>query len=304
MRTPSRTLAPAGLQLGLLALLVGCGSTPATDSADGSTSTSAGASSEESSGDIDPSTSTAGIDDTGSTSDGSSSSDTGDTTGGDTEAEVELCDPEDFSTDSAVSMRDPMCVGGDRCSATAACTLGASAGLNPRTERWEYELSCDGEWTDIDDKETTPLEDAVVLLYSANELDLEGVTLDYAMSTDYADRFGGVDDTSRRLSVDGVLMAHDGSSELGIGAAGLSAMTFEESSCDPADVSWISETCAWPRGLIGEGPDGEEVRVVNDMAFVGDWLVSSRGWESCGDFPGAYRRDLSVSAVRVSLIVP
>ncbi len=284
-------------------LLTGCGSDPATDSGDiastAGTETSSGG---VSGGTALPATTT-GTAETGSGSSTGSADETTGTTGTDTDDELALCDPEDFSADSAVSISDPRCNGGDRCDAAATCVLDSTSGPDARTGRWRYEFLCAGDWTDIDAEETTPLVDAVVSMSSARELDLGDGPFEYSMSTDYADRFGGIDFTNNTLSLGDTLFARDVSSEASIGAAGLATMTFEEVPCDPAEVTWIAETCAWPRGLVGPGPDGAEVHVVNDIAIVGDWLVSSEGWESCGDYPGAYRRELEVSMVLTSRLV-
>lgn len=298
-----RSLVPHGALLAALAALLSTGCTSDGGSVSGDSSSGAGAqaSSSSTSGAADTTTTAAA-----ETTSGSSTGSSDDTTGGtesDTEGELALCDPEAFSAESAVSITDPRCNGGDRCSAEAVCVLDSTSGPDPRTGRWAYEFLCEGVWIDIDAKEETPLEDAVVSMTSARELDLSGGPFVYTMETDYADRFGGINYTSNTLSIEDTLIVRDGSSESSIGVAGLSAMTFEDAPCDPDEVSWIAETCAWPRGLIGRGPGGEEVRVVNEMAVVGDWLVSSEGWESCGDFPGSYRRHLEFAAVLTSRLL-
>lgn len=184
MQISERSFVLATLQVGLIVILGACGGSPATDGTGGSTGSSSGGSGAESSGEIDASTGSTGEGETDSTSSGSSSSDTGETTDSDTDTVLPLCDLDAFSTNSAVSIVDPSCNGGDRCSATATCTLASSEGPDPRTGRWRYELSCEGEWTDIDSDETTPEEGAIVVMHSANELELGELAYDYSMSTD------------------------------------------------------------------------------------------------------------------------
>ncbi len=285
---------------------MGCGdSTASASGAEASTGadieTDSTSSGEGSSGTGSSSSTDATTEPSTDTSSSGTDPDTDTDTDTDTDGALELCDPDVFDVPSVASISDPFCNGGDRCTATATCTV---SGIEPPSvdrDFWEHTLSCDGQWAD----ELDPPRDEVgveVRVVSDRELAFGDQPLGYVMETDYADRFDGQDYTFNELSIDGERVAVDITSDGAIGIEGLSTVTLESEPCDPRDVTWISYECAWPRGLVGEDAQGDPISAINAQVTVGSWLIASEGWERCGNFPPAYNRRLKVSAVRTDLL--
>lgn len=315
----------------ILFALLGCGaacgdSDPDGASSDGSTggateteaasvpetSTDASTSSE------DPSTSTSeaetdaptGTDtEAGSTTD--ADTDTDAETDTDTDGTLPACEApaEDFETVAWI-LGDPFCFGGHRCFAHATCTVSGTTAPSEENERWSYTLSCDGEWTEYDrprhekSGETREESGVEIEVSSSRELDFGEGLLEYETDNDFSDEFGGVDRSFKGLNLDGERVVF---SRLGEGAGGFGSLTvtsLEDEQCDGTELPAFPYDCVWPRGLVGETARGEPISIVNAAGRVDPWLITSEGWEQCGeDVTGAYTRTIRINALHTDIIV-
>lgn len=294
--------------------LVGCGDDSNVPPADGSTtdegsssssqgttSTSSSSTGSSSAASTSPETSETSTGSTGSENSSSGSDSTGETTGG-----LALCVPEEFSYQRSGGISDPRCRGGDRCYASAVCTVATQTEARPPNDGWSYALSCDGDWTRVNEgaDDTESLVGAEVRVFSLHRLDLTGDPFDYRIDSDYADRFGGIDTTTAQLRRGEQLMIASASGESGFGAAPFGITTDERTTCDASSLTIGYDDCVYPRGLHGPGPDDTTVYAINSEARMGanlEFLGSSRGYEWCDR--KSYRRYAGAAVLAVELLV-
>lgn len=284
--------------------VVGCGDD--TVSPGGAESSTSGAPATSSTGEEGSSTggggsSSSAADSTGVESSSSSDSSSDTTTGG-----LAACAPEAFTYPTTGSLTDLRCTGGARCEATATCSLLQESLSEGPFGGYIYTLSCDGDWTNIYDagKETETLVGVEVTLYSLHQLELGDTPFDYRVSSDFADRFGGIDSTISRLERDGEVLVAAASGEGGFGVAGFNFFTDETTACDSDSLTIGYVGCIYQRGLEGPGPGGARIELLAGEALMGEELEfvgSTSGWDVCKE-EFLYRMSARAGLVSVTLL--
>ncbi len=243
-----------------------------------------------------------GIDASSSTSQGdpSSSSDDGTDTG---QAGLAACDPAQADFEPTATMSLSECSVGTACEVVGSCVPGTTTAPGDDDDRWRYTWVCDGTRTSPDaPKRSDELVGVTMTIRSRYPLTLGDTALELQAAADYAHRF---DDRHNfetyTLSREDVPLLRYLETGANAELEGLSLVTDDTQSCDPGEAHEYAHPCIHPRGLVGE--DGETAAFVETWAGEGDaFLLSSNGWEYCGDDAVYERRYARMSAVHESVV--